>query len=136
MMESFETFVGQMITEERWPFWAVALVFTIIGQFTSTKLFTRQRAYAPRDKAWQRWLWFWGRETLMLHPIAAGLFLGYFVWLDPEGRGWPRVGTAFYFAAAGVVSMGLWAIIRSIAKARGVEVRLPGQSTVPPPPEA
>lgn len=135
MLEAFETFVGHWLSEDKWPFWAVVLIFTAIGRFTDKKLFTRERAYRAWERPWQRWVWFWGRETLMVHPVAAGIALGFFLWLDPEGKGWGRVESAGYFGAAGVVSLFAWAAIRSIAKARGVSLTLPGESVRPGPGE-
>jgi hypothetical protein len=131
VLEAFETFVAYWLSPDRWPFWSIALIFTVIGRFTSTKVFTRQRAYFKWPKTWQRHLWFWGRESLMVHPIAAGIVTGLLLWPDPEGLGWPPVQSAGYFGAAGVVSMFLWAFIGAIAKARGVKLTLPGES-VPP----
>lgn len=131
MLESFETFVAYWLSPERWPFWSIALIFTVIGQFTSTKLFTRVRAYQKWPKHWHRHFWFWGRETLMLHPILAGFVTGALLWPDPEGLGWTAVSSASYFGAAGVVSMFLWRLIGAIAKARGVQLTLPGESVRP-----
>jgi hypothetical protein len=128
-----DDFLGSMLTLERWPWWSAALVLTIIGQFTSTKLFTRERAYRNWGAKWKHHFWFWMRETLMLHPIAAGFTLG-FVWRDPEGQGWPLIGSQMYFASAGCVALVGWIIIKAVAKNRGVELKLPGESTVPPQP--
>jgi hypothetical protein len=130
-MEALQAFFESMLTEERWPFWSAVLVFTIIGQFTSTKLFTRARAY---KKTRFQHVWWWGRETLMLHPILAGAVLGNF-WRDPEGHGWPVIGSQMYFASAGVVSIFAFAIIRAFLKWKGIEVQLPGTSVEPPPPK-
>jgi hypothetical protein len=135
MYEAVVEFAKSMLTEDRWPFWATVLVFTAIGQFTSTKLFTRERAYRLWPTWWAKHFWWWGRESLMLHPIAAGLVLGC-MWFDPEGAGWNRIASGMYFAAAGFVSMVAWALLKGALKLRGITVRLPGESTLPPPPSA
>jgi hypothetical protein len=138
-MEALDTFIGSMLTLERWPFWAAVLVFTIVGQFTSKNLFTRERAYAtyvlPRGAKtpWEKHFWWWGRETLVIHPLLAGFVLGA-VWQDPEGAGWKLIGSQMYFAAAGAVSAPLWAIVKAVAKKRGFALALPGESSNPPPP--
>ncbi len=132
-MEALDEFIGAMLTLERWPFWAAVLVFTVVGQFTSKNLFTRERAYAKYAVRWHKHFWWWGRETLMLHPIVSGFLLGS-VWRDPEGAGWKLVGSQMYFAVAGAVSLFFWSILKGIAKKRGVAITLPGESSTPPPP--
>jgi hypothetical protein len=129
-MEELKQAAGVVLSADAWPFWSTVLVFTIIGQFTSTKLFTRERAYQEHGAAWKNHLWWWGRETLMLHPIAAGAALGA-LWQDPQGQGWPLVGSMMYFGVAGVLSLGAWAAIRGFAKKKGVDLKLPGQSSPP-----
>lgn len=131
-MDPIDQFLESMLTLERWPFWSAVLIFTVIGQFTTLNLFTRERAYATWEKTWQVWFWWWGRETLMLHPLLAGLVLG-LLWQDPEGAGWRAVGSMMYFATAGAVSLFLWAAIKSFAKKRGLKLTLPGSSSSPPP---
>lgn len=123
-------FLESMLTLDRWPFWSAAVVFMVIGLFTSNKLFTRERAYRDWGSKWAHLFWFWMRETLTLHPLAAGFGLGA-VWRDPEGQGWPLIGSQMYFATAGAVGLVLWAILRGIAKQRGVTLTLPGQSRPP-----
>ena len=130
MMEAAEAFAASMFTQERWPFWSTVLVLTIIGQFTSTKLFTRARAYAKTKPAWKQHFWWWSRETLMLHPIAAGFVLGLF-WADPESQGWPKIASQMYFAAAGGVSLVAWTVLKGVLKKRGINVELPGASKPP-----
>jgi len=131
MLDAIESLGKDMLTLDRWPFWATVMVFTVIGQFTSTKLFTRERAYKKWPKVWQRHLWWWGRETLMLHPIFAGGALG-LLWRDPEGRGWSMAASPAYFAAAGVLSMFAWALLKGALKKRGIVIALPGASEPPP----
>jgi hypothetical protein len=128
-MEAFDAFVASLLTVERWPFWAIAVIFAIIGEFTSKSVFTRPRAYA---KGRYQSFWWWGRESLPLHPVLTGAALGFFVWVDPEGAGWSRVASGAYFAFAGAISLVLWVIIKGIAKQRGVDLELPGQTPIPP----
>jgi hypothetical protein len=135
MQEAFEEFVKTLFTEERWPWWSAVVVFTIIGQFTSTKLFTRERAYRDWGSKLKHRFWYWMRETLMLHPIAAGFTLGYF-WRDPEGQGWSLIASQMYFATAGGLALIAWALLKGYLKRKGVKLVLPGESTAPPPPAA
>jgi len=125
-----DDFLGSMLTLERWPFWSAAFVFMFIGLFTSRSLFTRERAYRKWPSRWQHHFWYWMRESQILHPVVAGFVLGN-MWRDPEGQGWPLIGSQMYFAVAGGVGLFLWAFVRGFAKHRGIELTLPGQS-VPP----
>tara|TARA_R100000656_G_scaffold104176_1_gene76159 strand:+ start:189006 stop:189467 length:462 start_codon:yes stop_codon:yes gene_type:complete len=118
------------------PFIGTVLVFTIIGQFTSRRLFTRERAYKKQKSAWYKfwenqWFWWWMRESLPLHPIMSGALLG-LVWQDPEGHGWAPLASMSYFALAGVLSLFSWAVIRGVLKKRGIDLVLPGESVRPP----
>lgn len=126
-MDAFDQFVSSMFTLDRWPFWSAVLVFTFIGYFTAKRLFTKERAYAQTSL---QWFWYWGRESLILHPIAAGVLLGFF-WPDPEGRKWPQAASCMYFAAAGAVSLVAWVVIKGIAKQKGYSITLPGDSDRP-----
>lgn len=110
-----------------WPFVAVAVIFAVIGQVTSLRVFTKARAYA-KGKA--QWFWWWGRETLPLHPIAAGAGLGWF-WRDPEGVTLSAPAAMTYFAFAGGLSMVVWVVARGVAKDRGLDISLPGESKPP-----
>lgn len=132
-MNVFDTFMNAMFTLERWPFWSVTLIFAFVGRFTSESVFTHARAYTKWPKAWQRHLWWWGRETLSLHPILTGFALG-LVWTDPENAQWSRIGSAMYFAAAGAVSLFFWSIAKGVARKKGLTLTLPGDSSNPPPP--
>lgn len=126
-MGSLDKFLDSMFTMERWPFWAVALILTVIVYFESKRLFIRSRAYAvTRFQSF----WWWGRESLVLHPLAAGIGIG-FLWPDPEGRKWPQVASCMYFAVAGAVSLVLWIAIKSYAKKKGLDLTFPGESNRP-----
>lgn len=133
MDSAFDQFVSSMFTLDRWPFWSAVLVFMVIGQFTSKRLFTRERAYLDPTKGiagGTRPIWYWGRETLVVHPIVAGMLLGIF-WQDPEGMHWKLAPSMMYFAAAGAVSLLGWVLLRGFAKKRGVRLSLPGDSDRP-----
>jgi hypothetical protein len=130
MEAAFEEFAKSMFTLDRWPWWSAVIVFTIIGQFTSTKVFTRERAYRPWGSSLVRFFWYWMREALMVHPVAAGFTLGY-LWPDPEMQGWPLIASMMYFASAGVISLGVWIILKGYLKRKGIKLQLPGESVTP-----
>lgn len=114
-----------------WPFVSVTLILTIIGQFTSKSLFTRDRAYL---KGPYSFFWWWGRETLPLHPLLTGLFIG-FLWSNPEGAdpAWKPVASYFYFAGAGVASLFAWSVLRGTLKKRGIDLDIFATSIPPAP---
>lgn len=116
-----------------WPFLTTALVFTVIGQFTSKKLFTRERAYQKTENKWHQHFWWWGRETLSLHPILTGSLLG-LIWQNPESAdpSWALAASVGYFAGAGVASLFAWNILKSVLKSKGITLSLPGDSLRPP----
>ena len=133
-MEETWLFISENILPH-WPFLVVMLAFTIIGRFTSTKLFTRKRAYTVAKGKWpweNQWFWWWGRETLSLHPIISGTLLG-LIWSNPEfsDPSWPISASVGYFAGAGVASLFSWNFMKSYAKRQGVVLSLPGESVRP-----
>lgn len=131
MDELLSTFSDQILPH--WPFVAVVLIFTIIGQFTSKSVFTRERAYR-KDK--YQFLWWWGRESLSLHPILSALIVG-FLWQNPEDAdpAWKPIASYFYFGAAGVVSLCAWSVLKGILKKKGIDIDIfPPPPSVPPGP--
>jgi len=122
--------LAELIGSLGWPWYTAVGVFTIVGQFTSLKVFTRDRAYDKDQAKWAQHVMWWGRETLMLHPIAAGIVLG-LIWVDPDGTGLSIAASAGYFAGAGVASLFAYMVLKGYAKKKGIELQLPGTSVVP-----
>jgi hypothetical protein len=118
-----------------WSWFAVAAILMIVGQFLSKSVFTRERAYADRGEGVRAYIvqsfFWWGRESLMLQPIALGMFIG-LRWTDPTGTEWPIQAAMAYFGSAGVAANFGWMIIKARAKAKGVNLKLPGRDTEPP----
>ena len=122
-METLDLFFGH------WPFCLIVLIFAVIGQVTSKRLFTKERAYL---KARFQPFWWWGRESLPLHPIATGAILGIW-WQNPENAdpAWGMLQSMTYFAGAGTVSLIGWILAKGWLKRRGIELTLPGDSAPP-----
>lgn len=118
-----------------WPGLAVACVLSVIGQFLSLRVFTKDRAYAfyGKDRLGKfcKWCMWWGREALPIFHVGSGLAIGRYYWVDPVGQGWGPVASAGYFASAGFVSMFVWAVLKGRAKKYGIVLELPGE-TIPP----
>jgi hypothetical protein len=117
---------------DHWPFAVMALIFWVCGHFFARSVFTGKRAQRPGK---MQWFWWWGRESLELHPILAGALVG-LLWVDPEGADWGRVESVAYFAGAGASSLFLWVLMSNLLEKMGVDsgaLRMPGESK---PPEA
>ena len=121
-----------------WPFAAAALIFAFIGQVMKGAVWTeanflRWRIDKPNPILW-RFFW-WGRKTMPLHPVAAGALLG-LVPNVPVGAGIEGgPATVLYFAFAGVISTWAFALVKSWAKKKGIDLKLPGENGSKPPPE-
>lgn len=126
-MEALDAFIGTFFAGDNWPFWAIAVIFAVIGNVAAQRVFTRPRAYT---KGFWQPLWWWMRETLPLQPIVAGAAVGFF-WRNPKGVVWELPQAMAYFAFAGTVSLFLWVVIKGVAKKKGVELTLPGDSEPP-----
>lgn len=117
------------------PFIGVMFILLIFGTVASRRVFTKPRAYRYYGTtAAGKWKWrffYWGRETLAMQPILAGVAIGLF-WKDPEMLGWSRRASVAYFASAGAISMMLWIVIKAWTKKKGIVITLPGESDPPP----
>jgi hypothetical protein len=130
MQETWDFFVANILPH--WPFGMITIIFMVVGQFMSTRVFTKARAYKKRPGPWYKfwdaqWFWWWGRESLPVHPILAGGLVG-LLWQNPEQMdpAWPLIASVAYFAGAGVISLFAWVLLRSEAKKRGIDLQLPG----------
>jgi len=108
-----------------WPWFAALASYMLVGQVAKTAVFTKDRAATHR--AWQ-----WGRRTLALHPLVAGLVTG-LIWHTPEASvsGWPA--SSAYFALAGCCSVFAYEVLKGVGKKHGYEITLPGTTSYPPP---
>ena len=115
-----------------WPFVAAMVIFMIIGEVTTKNIFTRN-AHKTNKPVWFFW---WGRKTLALHPIVAGMVLGS-VWRNPEAGVDTLVESMAYFAMAGGFSVWAYEFLKGMAKKEGIDIDLPGvDESIPPAPPA
>jgi len=122
-----DDFLTQHVYSMRhWPFMMVSVVFMMVGQVMKTNVFTKDQAAKKRKS---QWFWWWMYKTLPLHPIAAGLITGV-LWKNPE-TDVSGIGAAFYFMGAGAGSSVLFSILKGLAKKKGVELDIPGDSLPP-----
>lgn len=109
--------------DTHWPLAAVALILAVFGRFASKHVFTKKRAM--KNAAWD-----FCKDTMPLHPIAAGAGLGLAL-PDPLGAGWAPYLSCLYFAAGGVGSLFFWIFWEWYAKKRGIPSYFPGESLPP-----
>ena len=107
----------------------------MLGQVMKATVFTKANITKYKTggpKALGELLW-WGRKTLPMHPVVAGIGLG-FVPGMPVGPG-ITTGAAviLYFAGAGIASTWAFAVLQTLAKKQGIVIDVP-RATDPPPP--
>jgi len=110
-----------------WPFIAVMSVFGMVGVVMNRRVFTQEQAKKRRP---MQWFWWWMRKTLPLHPVLAGLVVGAF-WRSPEPGVDGAVAAMTYFAFSGVTSVFAYEVFKGMAKRRGYDLSLPGESNPP-----
>lgn len=114
-----------------WPFMASIIIFMIVGQVVKNNVFTKTAHFAQRPV----WFWWWGRKTLPLQPIVAGMLLG-LIWRMPEAGVDSLPESMAYFAMSGALSVWAYELVKNLAKQRGIDLNLPGVDSSNPPPKS
>ena len=111
-----------------WPFFAWMLVAMLIGQIVKKTVWTKKNATSKKPI----WFWWWGRKTMVLHPVAAGVVLGAF-WKNPEmaDPAWTGVQSMGYFAMSGALSTWAYELLKNLAKKYDIELDIPGLTEPP-----
>ena len=126
-MDGIAEFINNQVLPH-WPFVAAMVIFMIVGQVTKTSVFPKE-GWKTRKPVWLFW---WGRKTLALHPVFAGVVLG-LVWREPEAGLEKIIESCSYFAGSGALSVWCYEILKGIAAQRGIDLSLPGvDDSVPP----
>ncbi len=119
-----------------WPFAVVSLILAMMGQMMKATFFTKANIVKYKASAGKlgritgEVLW-WGRKTLPMHPVFAGIALGCLPGM-PVGPGIdPGAATVLYFAGAGMASTWAFAVLKMLAKKQGVELDMPRVSDPP-----
>ena len=119
-----------------WPFIFACLIFAMGGQVAKATVFTKANVlkYKQSGPALVGELIWWGRKTLPMLPVVLGFMLGSMpgmpvssVMVDPT-----QAAVQLYYAGAGIVSTWAFAILKSVAKKKGIELDFPRESAVPP----
>jgi hypothetical protein len=93
-----------------WAFFAWTVIAYVIGSFMRRHVFTRERAASSVS-------WSWGRRTLPLHPMAAGVLVG--LAYQPAALD-GRIPATLYFALAGALSPYVYDVVKCWAGKRGL----------------
>jgi hypothetical protein len=96
------------------PFLAAVGVFYLCGHIAKL-IFSKEKAV---KKGKYQWFWWRGRQTLPLHPVAAGLLVG----LVDKAHG---IG---YYVFAAVLSVFVFDLVKRLT---GFTIDLPGDSLPP-----
>ena len=128
-----------------WPFISIAAVLWIVGHFFERSVFTRERVltYHPKKvlnrtrlEKLHHWFFYWGRESMEIHPLIVGAVIG-LAWPNPEEATppWPTIASVAYFAGAGFTSLFGWLVLTRLLGRVGMSsngIRFPGESEPPP----
>jgi hypothetical protein len=126
-MEEITTFVNTQLLPH-WPFFAVMVIFMVIMQVVKSNVFTK-KAHETHKPVW---LWWWGRKTLALHPLALGALLG-LVWRNPEPGIETLPACMAYFSLSGALSIAAYEVIKGLLAKKGININIPGvDETIPP----
>ena len=123
---------------DHWPFVAAMLIFATVGQVLKGTVWTERnflkwRVDKPNAILWR--VFWWGRKTMPLHPVAVGALCGRFVPGLPASPGVEgATALMLYFAFAGIGSTWAFAFVKAAAKKRGIDLKLPGNGNSAPPP--
>lgn len=116
-----------------WGFLVVSAVFAIVGQVTKGTIWTRDNVIKHQG-SWKHHVLWWGRKTMPLHPVIGGLALGLLPGMPlPEAID-TTTQSVLYYVGAGVSSTWIFSVVKQMAKKKGIDLTMPGQSVVPPPP--
>lgn len=105
-----------------WPFLVFALTAAIVVQIFKAAVWTEARAKGKGARAGFFW---WARKTLPLHPVVAGALFGLIPGL-PASPDVPETmaAHALYFAGAGLFSTWAFAVVKGVAKKKGIDIDL------------
>jgi hypothetical protein len=113
-----------------WPFITVTLAFAILMQTLKGTVYTKTNIVKyKKSKPWLGETLWWLRKTMAIQPAIAAL-IGIIPGI-PASPGVDTIGAkCLYFLAAGIISTWAFAIIKGLAKRRGIELEF--SSSEPP----
>lgn len=118
---------------EHWAFFAAALIFSVVGQVMKGAVFTKERiARHYVSKPWLNKLLWWGRKTLPLHPVIAGVAIANVPGMPVPAMITSGAGAMLYFGLAGIFSTWAFDILQGVLKKQGIELSSVMDSRPPP----
>jgi hypothetical protein len=111
MLEQIVAIVGK-IFKEHWSFIAVAILLGAIGEVIKGIVLGKNNTKTHSSK-----FHFWFKETIAMHPIAAGAALGLVLGsLVPESiDSGNLIGSVLYFAVSGTLSTSIYDAVKIIS---------------------
>lgn len=122
-----------------WSLFVVAVVLGILGNFTRTRVWTKDKAAHGKPN----WIWWWGRASLPIHAPLSGALFGIVMILvygidTPAGPGVDtKAEIMLYYTFSGVLSSYVYSGFKHFMKSRGIVLEvdhMPGETMPPPPP--
>ena len=101
-----------------WPFMAFALIVAVTVQVLKATVWTMRRA----EKGKARGFFWWGRKTLPLHPVAVGCLVALIPGIPASEGVATLAAKMLYYAASGLTATWIFAVIKSLAKRRGINI--------------
>lgn len=118
-----------------WGFLVVSACMAIMGQVSKGTIWTKENITKYKvSKPWLGEILWWGRKTMPLHPVLAGMILGLLPGMPLPETVQPGTQAVLYYIGAGVSSTWIFSVVKQMAKKKGIDLELPGQSVVPSPP--
>jgi len=113
-----------------WPFVMATLILAIVGQVAKTTIFSTDLLKRTHGSRMGELLWV-GRKTLPLHPVVAGMALGFVPGMPVSPGVLTLAAKVLYFAGAGMASTWAFAILKGVAKEKGYDLNIPTESVAP-----
>jgi len=109
---------------DHYPLLVFALTAAFVVQVFKSAVWTAKRADGQGTRAGFFW---WMRKTLPVHPVVAGALFGLVPGL-PVSPDVPETvaAHAVYYAGAGILSTWGFAIVKGVAKRKGIDISIPG----------
>lgn len=116
-----------------WPFIVMCLAAALVVQVFKGAVWTAKRAEGKGAKAGFFW---WMRKTLPLHPVVACALIGLIPGLPlSQGMEYTVATAVLYYGAAGLMSTWAFNVVKGLAKKKGLDLQIPGETPTPTPKE-
>lgn len=116
-----------------WSFVAASMLFATVGTVMKNTVFTNDNIVKYKlQRPWFGELLWWGKKTMPLHPVLGGLVMSFIPGIPVADIVKNQAATTLYYCFAGLSSTWAFAVIKGLAKDKGLELDF-GDATIPPP---